>query len=112
MVFYLMRIYFCVVAGMCGGGKDECNGSSTDQPGGRKARQGRRIPPEQGTDNFNGRVITVNAGSTPSKWSAWPRRQNSSATARWPWTVRLTLEVQGIPYEKIEPFRPTWQKGA
>lgn len=59
----------------------------------------------KGTDKFNGRIITVNGSLTAEQ-----TRVVSEAAARFGsgdvlFTSRLTVEVSGIPYESIEPFR-------
>lgn len=59
----------------------------------------------RGTDNFSGRVITVNG-----KVSAEQMTAISSAARRYGngtilMTTRLTVECQGIPFEKLEAFR-------
>lgn len=59
----------------------------------------------KGTNRFNGRVITRNG-----KVTAAENATISEAAARFgdghiALTTRLTMEVTGVPYESIEPFR-------
>ena len=59
----------------------------------------------KGTDNFSARIITVN-GKTPAAQQrciadAAEKYGNGTVT----YTTRLTVEVPGIPYEKIEEFQ-------
>lgn len=59
----------------------------------------------KGTDNFSARVITVNgkitAGQMQDIGAAAEKYGNGTVT----FTTRLTVEVPGIPYEKIDEFR-------
>ena len=59
----------------------------------------------RGTENFSARVITEN-GVTPA---AQARRLGEAAeqfgNGKVAFTSRLTVELPGIPYEKIEDFK-------
>lgn len=59
----------------------------------------------KGTDNFNARIITVNG-----KISAEQQRHIGEAAEKFgngevTFTSRLTIELPGVPYEKIEDLR-------
>ena len=59
----------------------------------------------KGTDNFSGRIITVNG-----KIAAQQQRVIAEAAEKFgngivTFTTRLTVEVQGIPFDKIEEFQ-------
>ncbi len=77
-----------------------------------------RIPPEEvrrvkalgflqqkGTRRFNGRVITRNGKITAAEARQVAEAAEKFGAGEVAMTTRLTLEVQGIPYENIEPFR-------
>ena len=52
----------------------------------------------KGTDNFSARILTVNGKVTIARcWAA--------VTFPFTFTTRQTVEVQGIPYEKLEEFQ-------
>lgn len=59
----------------------------------------------RGTDNFNARIITVNG-----KISAEQQRKIAEAAEKFgngtiTFTSRLTIEVPGVPFDKIDDFR-------
>ncbi len=59
----------------------------------------------KGTDNFSGRIITINGKLTAKEWSVIAEAAEKFGNGIITLTTRLTVEVQGIPYEKIEDFR-------
>lgn len=59
----------------------------------------------KGTDNFSGRVITVNGKITAAQQRCIAEAAEKFGNGIVTFTTRLTVEVQGIPYEKIEDFR-------
>ena len=60
----------------------------------------------KGTDNFSARVITGNGRITADQHICIGEAAKLfSTTGMITYTTRLTVEVQGIPYEKIEEFR-------
>ena len=59
----------------------------------------------KGTDNFSARVITVNGKITASQQKCIGEAAELFGNGIVTFTTRLTVEVQGIPYEKIEDFR-------
>lgn len=54
--------------------------------------------------HFNARVITVNGKLTAEKMTAVAEAAKRFGSGEVAMTVRLTLEVQHIPFESIEPF--------
>ncbi len=59
----------------------------------------------KGTDNFSGRIITINGKLTAKEWAVISEAAEKFGNGIITLTTRLTVEVQGIPYEKIEDFR-------
>lgn len=59
----------------------------------------------KGTDNFSGRVITVNGVITAAQCKCIAEAAQLYGNGNIAMTSRLTIECQGIPYEKIEDFR-------
>lgn len=59
----------------------------------------------KGTDNFSGRVITINGKITAAQHKCIAEAAELYGNGIITFTTRLTVEVQGIPYEKIEDFR-------
>ncbi|NLZ39448.1 MAG: 4Fe-4S binding protein [Firmicutes bacterium] len=59
----------------------------------------------RGTDNFNGRIITVNGKITTAQQRCIAEAAEKFGNGNVLFTTRLTIEVPGIPYEKIEEFR-------
>ena len=59
----------------------------------------------KGTDNFSARVITVNGKITAAQHRCIADAAEKIANGNITYTTRLTIEVQGIPYEKIDEFR-------
>jgi len=59
----------------------------------------------KGTDNFSGRIITVNGKITADQLKCLSDAANIYGNGIVTMTTRLTIECQGIPYDKIEDFR-------
>ena len=59
----------------------------------------------KGTDNFSGRIITVNGKITAAQQQCIAEAAEKFGNGNITFTTRLTIEVQGIPYDKIEEFR-------
>lgn len=59
----------------------------------------------KGTDRFNGRVITRNGKVTAKENEKIAQAAEKFGDGHVALTTRLTMEVTGIPYENIEPFR-------
>lgn len=59
----------------------------------------------KGTDNFSARVITVNGKITTAQQRCIAEASDLFGNGIVTFTTRLTIEVQGIPYDKIEDFR-------
>ena len=59
----------------------------------------------KGTDNFSGRIITVNGKITAEQWKVIGEAAEKFGNGQVTLTTRLTVEVQGIPYEKIPEFQ-------
>ena len=59
----------------------------------------------KGTDNFSGRIITVNGKITAKQMECISKAAQIYGNGVVTFTTRLTVEVQGIPYEKIDEFR-------
>lgn len=59
----------------------------------------------KGTDNFSARVITVNGKITAAQLRCIGEAAEKFGNGEVAFTTRLTVEVSGIPYEKIEEFQ-------
>ena len=59
----------------------------------------------RGTDNFNGRIITVNGRITAAQQRCIAEAAEKFGSGEVVFTTRLTVEVPGIPYDKIEKFQ-------
>ena len=59
----------------------------------------------KGTDNFSGRIITINGKLTAAQNKCLSEAAELYGNGIITYTSRLTLEVQGIHYDKIEDFR-------
>lgn len=59
----------------------------------------------KGTDLFNGRVITVNGKITAAQAKAVAEAAEKYGNGEIEFTTRLTIEVRGIHFDNIEPFR-------
>ncbi len=60
---------------------------------------------QKGTRRFNGRVITRNGKITAAEARKVAEAAEKFGAGEVAMTTRMTLEVQGVPYENIEPFR-------
>ena len=58
----------------------------------------------KGTDNFSGRIITTNGKITAAQNKCITEAAQIFGNGNITFTSRLTIEVQGIPYEKIDEF--------
>jgi sulfite reductase beta subunit-like hemoprotein len=58
----------------------------------------------KGTDNFSGRIITVNGKLTAAQNKCLSEAAQLFGNAIVTFTTRLTLEIQGITYDKFEDF--------
>lgn len=58
----------------------------------------------KGTDNFSGRIITTNGKITAAQNKCITEAAQLFGNGNITFTSRLTIEVQGIPYEKIDEF--------
>ena len=56
-------------------------------------------------DVFNARVITVNGKITAAQHRAIAEACEKYGSGEAAMTVRLTIEIQGVKYENIEPLR-------
>lgn len=59
----------------------------------------------KGTDNFNGRIITKNGRITAAQHICIGEAAEKFGNGHVAYTTRLTVEIPGIPYDKIEEFR-------
>lgn len=59
----------------------------------------------KGTDNFSARVVTVNGKITAAQTKCIAEAAELFGNGVITFTTRLSVEVQGIPYDKIEDFR-------
>ncbi|MDO4562102.1 MAG: 4Fe-4S binding protein [bacterium] len=59
----------------------------------------------KGTNNFSGRVITVNGKITADQMVCLSEAAKRYGNGVITMTTRLTIECQGIPFDKIEDFR-------
>lgn len=59
----------------------------------------------KGTDNFSARIITVNGKITSAQNKCISEAAEIFGNGIVTFTTRLTVEVQGIPYNKIDDFR-------
>lgn len=59
----------------------------------------------RGTDNFSGRIITRNGVMTAEEMAKVAEAAEKYGNGEVALTSRLTLEVIGIPYDKIDDFR-------
>ena len=59
----------------------------------------------KGTDNFSGRVITVNGKVTATQNKCISEAAELFGNGIVTFTSRLTVEIQGIHYDKIQDFR-------
>lgn len=59
----------------------------------------------KGTDNFSARVITINGKINSAQCRCIAEAAEKFGNGNITFTSRMTVEVQGIPYEKIDAFR-------
>lgn len=59
----------------------------------------------RGTDNFSARIITVNGKISAAQQRCVAEAAEKFGNGTVPFTTRLTIEIPGIPYDKIEDFR-------
>jgi dissimilatory sulfite reductase (desulfoviridin) alpha/beta subunit len=59
----------------------------------------------KGTNNFNGRIITVNGKITAKQNACIAQAAEKFGSGEVTFTSRMTVEIPGISYENIEPFR-------
>ena len=59
----------------------------------------------KGTDLFNARIITVNGKITAEQTAVIAEAAKKFGNGDVEFTTRLTVEVRGIPFEKIEEFQ-------
>lgn len=59
----------------------------------------------KGTDLFNGRIITVNGKITSEQTKVIAEAAEKFGNGDVEFTTRLTVEVRGIHFDNIEPFR-------
>ena len=57
------------------------------------------------TDRFNGRVITRNGKITAEECAVVAEAAKKFGSGEIAMTTRLTMEIQGVPFENIEPLR-------
>lgn len=77
----------------------------TISPEDEKRVKGMGFLSNKGTDNFSGRVITRNGKITAEQQICVGEAAKRYGSGDVVYTTRLTIEVPGIPYEKIEDFR-------
>ena len=59
----------------------------------------------KGTDCFNARILTTNGNVTTDQIRAIAEAADRFGTGRVQFTSRMTVELPGIPYDKIEDFQ-------
>ncbi|PXV89189.1 dissimilatory sulfite reductase (desulfoviridin) alpha/beta subunit [Lachnotalea glycerini] len=59
----------------------------------------------KGTDLFNGRIITINGKITAGQAAVIAQAAKKFGNGDVEFTVRLTVEVRGIPFDQIDNFR-------
>jgi len=79
--------------------------SLTISPEEEKRVKGLGFLNNKGTDNFSGRIITVNGKITAAQQKCIAEAAEKFGNGNVVFTTRLTVEVQGIPFNKIEEFR-------
>ena len=58
----------------------------------------------KGTDNFSARIITVNGKVTAEQLQVITEAAQKFGNGIVTFTTRLTVEVQGVPFDMIEEF--------
>lgn len=79
--------------------------SLTISPEEEKRVKGLGFLSNKGTDNFSGRIITTNGKITAQQMAVIAQAAEKFGNGNVTLTVRMTIEVQGIPFDKIEEFR-------
>ena len=59
----------------------------------------------KGPDNFNARILTVNGKITAAQQRCIAEAAEKFGSGEVEFTTRLTVEVPGVPFDKIEEFR-------
>ena len=59
----------------------------------------------RGTDEFSARVITVNGKVTAAQHRCMADAAEKFGNGRLAYTTRLSVEIPGIPYEKVDEFQ-------
>ena len=59
----------------------------------------------KGTDNFSARVITVNGKISAAQAQCLTEAAEKFGNGVLTFTTRQTVEIQGIPYDKVEAFQ-------
>ena len=59
----------------------------------------------KGTDNFSARIITVNGKVTAAQQKVIAEAAEKFGNGTITYTTRLTVEVPGVPFDKIEEFQ-------
>lgn len=77
----------------------------TIKPAEEKRLKGMGFLSNKGTDNFSARVLTVNGKVTATQLQCVAEAAKLFGNGNVAFTTRLSMEVQGIPYEKVEEFR-------
>lgn len=77
----------------------------TVSPADEKRVKGMGFLNNKGTDNFNARIITVNGKITAAQQRCIAEAAEKFGSGEVEFTTRLTVEVPGIPYDKIEEFQ-------
>ena len=74
----------------------------TISPEDEKKVKARGFLSNKGTDNFSGRIITINGKITAEQQKVIGEAAEKFGNGIVTFTTRLTIEVQGIPYDKID----------
>lgn len=77
----------------------------TVSPENEKRVKGLGFLNNKGTDNFSARVLTVNGKLSVAQHRCLADAAEKFGNGTLTFTTRLTVEVPGIPYEKIEEFQ-------
>ena len=59
----------------------------------------------RGTDLFSARVLTINGKVTAAQHRCMAEAAEKFGNGNLLYTTRLSVEIQGIPYDKIEEFQ-------
>ena len=79
--------------------------SLTISPEEEKRVKGLGFLNNKGTDNFSARVLTVNGKITSAQHRCIAEAAELFGNGNITFTTRLSIEVQGIPFDKIDDFR-------